>query len=43
MSGNIGILGDLKTNVDYMPFTKKLMNGAKDTVSGYYYSSVIAG
>ena len=40
---DIGILGDLKTNVDYMPFTKSLLKGAKDTVSGYYYSSVIAG
>ena len=40
---DIGVLGDLKTNVDYMPFTKKLMAGAKDTVSGYFYSSVIAG
>ena len=40
---DIGILGDLKTNIDYMPFTKSLMKGAKDTVSGYYYSSVIAG
>ena len=40
---DIGVLGDLKTNVDYMPFTKSLLKGAKDTVSGYYYSSVIAG
>lgn len=40
---DIGVLGDLKTNVDYMPFTKKLMSGAKNTVSGYFYSSVIAG
>ena len=40
---DIGVLGNLKTNVDYMPFTKSLMKGAKDTVSGYYYSSVIAG
>ncbi|MCR5429947.1 MAG: LTA synthase family protein [Eubacterium sp.] len=40
---DIGILGDLKTNIDYMPFTKKMMKGSKDTISGYYYSSVIAG
>lgn len=40
---DIGILGDLKTNIDYMPFTRKMMKGAKDTISGYYYSSVIAG
>ncbi|MBR2214086.1 MAG: sulfatase-like hydrolase/transferase [Eubacterium sp.] len=40
---DIGILGDLKTNIDYMPFTKKMMKGYKDTISGYYYSSVIAG
>ena len=40
---DIGILGDLKTNADYMPFTRKLMKGEKNTISGYYYSSVIAG
>ena len=40
---DIGVLGDLKTNIDYMPYTKSLMAGAKDTVSGYFYSSVIAG
>ncbi|MBP5773610.1 MAG: sulfatase-like hydrolase/transferase [Eubacterium sp.] len=40
---DIGVLGDLKTNVDYMPITKSMMAGAKDTVSGYFYSSVIAG
>ena len=40
---DIGILGDLKTNKDYMPFTRDLMKRGKDTVSGYYYSSVIAG
>ncbi len=40
---DIGVLGDLKTNIDYMPFTKSLMAGAKDTVSGYFYSSVVAG
>ena len=40
---DIGVLGNLKTNIDYMPYTKSLMAGAKDTVSGYFYSSVIAG
>lgn len=40
---DIGVLGDLKTNMDYMPFTHGLMKGAKNTISGYFYSSVIAG
>ncbi len=40
---DIGILGDLKTNIDYMPFTRSIMKGNKDTISGYFYSSVIAG
>ncbi len=40
---DVGILGNLKTNMDYMPFTRKLMSGSKDTISGYFYSSVIAG
>lgn len=40
---DIGVLGTLKTNMDYMPFTNHLMKGSKNTISGYYYSSVIAG
>ena len=40
---DIGVLGNLKTNQDYMPFTHQLMKGNKNTISGYFYSSVLAG
>ena len=40
---DIGVLGGLQTNMDYMPYTRSLMKGHKDVLTGYFYSSVIAG
>lgn len=41
---DLRILGRMHTNKDYMPFTHKLLSGTvKNTISGYFYSSVLGG
>lgn len=37
------VLGDFKTNIDYMPFIHTLMDGAEDTVSGQLNVSILGG
>ena len=37
------ILGDFKTNEDYMPFIHSLQNGAENTITGYMNCSVVGG
>lgn len=37
------VLGDFKTNADYMPFVHSLLEGADNTISGYMYSSILGG
>ncbi len=40
---DLSVLGEFKTNTDYMPFMHSLMSGADDTVSGYLHVSVLGG
>lgn len=40
---DLSILGDFKTNEDYMPYIRSLMEGAPNTVSGYLNVSVLGG
>lgn len=40
---DLAVLDDFTTNEDYMPFTHSLMNGAKNTRSGYMNVSVLGG
>lgn len=37
------VLGEFRTNKDYMPFVRSLMDGAENTVSGYLNVSVLGG
>ncbi len=37
------ILGDFKTNEDYMPFVHSLQNGAENAITGYMNCSVVGG
>lgn len=37
------VLGDFKTNEDYMPFVHSLENGAENTITGYANVSIIGG
>ncbi|SKB72783.1 Phosphoglycerol transferase MdoB [Lachnospiraceae bacterium] len=37
------VLGDFKTNEDYMPFIHSLQNGADNTITGYMSASVLGG
>ncbi len=40
---DIKVNGTFKTNKDYMPYIRSLMTNAPNTISGYMYSSVLAG
>lgn len=40
---DLGVLGDFKTNEDYMPFMHSLLDHAEDTVSGKLNVSVLGG
>lgn len=37
------VLGDFKTNEDYMPYVHSLENGAENTVTGYMGVSIVGG
>ena len=40
---DLGIIGDLETNKDYMPFIHKLQEGADNTITGYANVSIQGG
>ena len=40
---DLSVVGDLKTNEDYMPFMHKMQQGADNTITGYAQVSVCGG